>query len=143
MRSNDVYIGLPFDVFSFTMLQELLARDLGVEVGRYVHMVGSLHLYERNRTDVEQFLAEGWQSTDSPMPPMPTSSPWDGVRSLLLVEEQLRNEVPITDIVMPDEPYWEDLARVLARRAAVIRGDTVPTESVSAEFHSPAFSDFS
>lgn len=30
MRSNDAYIGLPHDVFCFTMLQEVLARTLGV-----------------------------------------------------------------------------------------------------------------
>jgi thymidylate synthase len=33
MRSNDAYWGLPHDVFSFTMLQEIMARTLDVEVG--------------------------------------------------------------------------------------------------------------
>src|ERR1043165_8344585 len=47
MRSNDAYRGLPHDVFAFTMLQEILARDLGKPVGRYKHAAGSLHLYER------------------------------------------------------------------------------------------------
>ncbi len=37
MRSNDAYMGLPGDVFAFTMIQELVARALGVEVGRYKH----------------------------------------------------------------------------------------------------------
>jgi thymidylate synthase len=46
MRSNDVYFGLTHDVFAFTMVQEIVARELEVEPGRYVHMVGSLHLYE-------------------------------------------------------------------------------------------------
>ncbi len=44
MRSNDAYIGLPHDVFCFTMLQELLARTLGVGVGRYYHFAMSMHL---------------------------------------------------------------------------------------------------
>ena len=30
MRSNDVHIGLPHDLFAFTMLQELIARSVGV-----------------------------------------------------------------------------------------------------------------
>jgi thymidylate synthase len=51
MRSNDAYLGLPHDVFAFTMLQELVARSLGVEVGVYRHMVGSLHLYEVDRAN--------------------------------------------------------------------------------------------
>jgi thymidylate synthase len=51
MRSNDVFLGVPYDVFNFTMLHELMALDVGVELGRYVHFAGSLHLYE---TDMER-----------------------------------------------------------------------------------------
>src|ERR1700688_4271437 len=35
MRSNDAIWGLPYDVFIFTMLQELLACELGLELGTY------------------------------------------------------------------------------------------------------------
>jgi thymidylate synthase len=45
MRSNDAYLGLPHDVFAFTMVQELIARSIGVSLGTYKHAVGSLHLY--------------------------------------------------------------------------------------------------
>jgi thymidylate synthase len=45
MRSQDVWLGLPYDVFSNTVLQELMAAWLGVGVGEYVHSVDSLHLY--------------------------------------------------------------------------------------------------
>src|SRR5580700_2938363 len=48
MRSNDAYIGLPHDIFCFTLLQEVLARTLGVALGPYSHFVGSLHLYDEN-----------------------------------------------------------------------------------------------
>src|SRR5262245_55123087 len=33
MRSNDAFLGLPHDIFAFTMLQEILARSLSVELG--------------------------------------------------------------------------------------------------------------
>ncbi len=49
MRSNDAYLGLAHDVFAFTMMQELIARHLGVDVGMYRHFVGSLHLYDAHR----------------------------------------------------------------------------------------------
>ena len=39
MRSNDAYWGLPHDVFAFTMLQEILARSLTLELGTYKHAV--------------------------------------------------------------------------------------------------------
>ena len=44
LRSNDAYWGLPHDVFCFTMLQEMMARRLGVEIGEYYQYVGSMHV---------------------------------------------------------------------------------------------------
>lgn len=49
MRSNDIWLGFPYDVFSFTCFQILLAMRLGVEIGDYTHIAGSLHLYTRNK----------------------------------------------------------------------------------------------
>jgi thymidylate synthase len=46
MRSNDLWWGYPYDVYNFTMLQEIMAGLLGVEVGKYTHIADSLHLYE-------------------------------------------------------------------------------------------------
>ena len=48
MRSNDIWLGLPYDLFSFTSLQVMMAMELGVDVGEYTHIAGSMHLYERN-----------------------------------------------------------------------------------------------
>lgn len=48
MRSNDLWMGFPYDVFQFTCLQTLLAMELDVELGTYTHIAGSLHLYERD-----------------------------------------------------------------------------------------------
>lgn len=48
MRSNDIYLGLPNDIFCFTNLQIYLAMRLGIKVGMYYHNVGSLHLYKRD-----------------------------------------------------------------------------------------------
>lgn len=48
MRSNDLWTGFPYDVFSFTCFQIILAFKLGVEIGTYTHFAGSLHLYQRS-----------------------------------------------------------------------------------------------
>lgn len=48
MRSNDAWMGFPYDVFQFTALQVLLSMELGVELGTYTHITGSLHLYKRD-----------------------------------------------------------------------------------------------
>lgn len=52
MRSNDLWLGTPYDFTQFAMLQASVVQALvpvGItELGRYVHTVGSLHLYDRN-----------------------------------------------------------------------------------------------
>ena len=48
MRSNDLWMGFPNDVFQFTAIQIYLAMKLGVRLGCYTHIAGSLHLYERD-----------------------------------------------------------------------------------------------
>jgi len=48
MRSNDLWLGLPYDVFCFTTLQNFIASELGIPSGFYQHQPGSLHLYQRN-----------------------------------------------------------------------------------------------
>jgi len=47
MRSNDIFRGLPHNFVQFTMLQEIVAGWLNVEVGGYHHLSDSLHLYEK------------------------------------------------------------------------------------------------
>jgi thymidylate synthase len=48
MRSQDAWLGLVYDTGEFQWFQSILAGWLGVEVGRYIHIDGSLHLYERD-----------------------------------------------------------------------------------------------
>lgn len=57
MRSNDSFMGLIYDVYSFTMFQEYMLNQLNIifdnkiKMGKYIHNAGSMHLYER---DVEK-----------------------------------------------------------------------------------------
>lgn len=48
MRSNDIWLGFPYDVFQFTCMQILMSMELGIGLGTYTHVAGSLHLYKRN-----------------------------------------------------------------------------------------------
>lgn len=48
MRSNDLWMGFPNDVFQFTAMQIYLAMKLGVQLGSYTHHAASLHLYQRD-----------------------------------------------------------------------------------------------
>lgn len=112
MRSNDAFMGLPHDIFAFTMLQEIMARALSVELGVYKHAVGSLHLYEKNIKDAQQYLDEGWQSTMS-MPSMPAGDPWPSMASLLRAEAAIRRGKGIDIRKLELDAYWADLVRLL------------------------------
>lgn len=48
MRSDDVWLGTPYDVVSFTELQKHIANELGAGYGKYTHIAVSLHAYEKD-----------------------------------------------------------------------------------------------
>lgn len=48
MRSNDIWLGLPYDLFNFTCMQIQMAMELGVDIGMYYHNAGSLHIYKED-----------------------------------------------------------------------------------------------
>jgi hypothetical protein len=61
MRSNDAWLGMPYDVWVATLIQWLLADELGLELGWYQHQAGSLHLYEQHTDKAREVEAEaGW-----------------------------------------------------------------------------------
>lgn len=117
MRSNDAYFGMPHDIFSFTMLQELAAREVGVGIGTYIHTVGSLHIYADpekldHRQDAQKYIDEGLYS-NTPMPQMPQGDQWTNIRMILEAEAEIRNGnldfLPKADL----PPYWLDLLALL------------------------------
>jgi thymidylate synthase len=113
MRSNDAFLGLPHDLFAFTMFQEIIARTLGAELGAYYHTVGSLHLYEKDREKARRYLKEGWQPTAAVMPPLPKADPWGPISKVLKAERAIRHghSIKIADLNL--QSYWEDLVRLL------------------------------
>lgn len=144
MRSNDAFVGLPHDVFAFTMLQEIMARSLSVELGEYKHAVGSLHLYDYDEKSAREYLKEGFQPTDKEltMPPMPKKNPWRSIKLLLGVESKIRDskEVEMFNLIM--EPYWSDLARLLQIHSLFKLKNYNAIKSVGREMASPIYDTF-
>ncbi|WDF55241.1 thymidylate synthase [Mucilaginibacter sp. KACC 22063] len=111
MRSNDAYMGLPHDVFAFTMLQEIMANILGVDMGAYHHSVGSLHLYDNDRNLVEQYLYEGYQPTKFYMPAMPKVDPRPAIKQIIKLEELIRTDQSFCLDGL--DPYWVDIIKMV------------------------------
>lgn len=56
MRSNDIWFGFPYDVVFFTELQRIVADMVNAELGTYTHLVGSLHMYDRDEEKVKKVV---------------------------------------------------------------------------------------
>jgi thymidylate synthase len=110
MRSNDAIWGLPYDIFLFTMLQELLASELGLELGSYTHVVASLHLYERH-FELARRIVRNPSACDFEMAPMQAHRQ---IKTFLEFEGQLRSGRSIGVDQEPSlDPYWWNLLAVL------------------------------
>ena len=105
MRSQDLWLGMPYDIFANTLLQELMAGWLGLEVGRYDHFVDSLHLYEHDVVEAEAVAPRARPRAAA------TRSP-----SLSCKINEL--DVAIAGVLAGtgwnDDPAWRELADVLA-----------------------------
>jgi thymidylate synthase len=78
MRSQDAWLGLPYDLFATTLLHELMAGWLGVDLGSYHHHVDSLHLYQEH-VDAAAYLPE--ITASEAMDPLTVA--WNGLPALL------------------------------------------------------------
>ena len=68
MRSNDIWLGLPYDMAFFTVLLQIACNKTGLPAGTYYHTVGDLHLYEKHwgkeiYEDEDQSEQTGWDYT--------------------------------------------------------------------------------
>lgn len=114
MRSNDAYFGLPHDVFCFTMIQELLCRDIGCELGTYAHFVGSLHVYTDKLEQIDAYTREGLQPmVNGGMPPMPPGEQWTAIGTILELESDIRSGRSVSTRLAALPVYWQDMVRLL------------------------------
>lgn len=58
MRSNDAWLGLPYDFGQFTLLMSVVSWAIGIRMGVYTHSAGSLHLYQRDLEKADHVQAE-------------------------------------------------------------------------------------
>ena len=52
-RSCDMFLGVPFNIASYSLLIHILAKECGYEVGDFVHSLGDFHIYEEHFEQVK------------------------------------------------------------------------------------------
>ena len=100
MRSNDIWLGTPYDIGFFTMVQELMLIRLrrtkynNLTLGSYTHLVGSLHLYERHFEKAETIASsKPLKNLNTEMLYM-TNKTWEELDDFLEVEKIYRTHCP-------------------------------------------------
>jgi Thymidylate synthase len=128
MRSNSAFTLLPFNLFEFSLLAEVVAVESRLERGSITYFAGSMHLYDHDSGRTAEFLKTS-QSVPPPMGPMPSDvSPLGELTKLGQFEADLRHgSAALNERIVQGwleradrelNPYWAQFAFVLVTGVA-------------------------
>ena len=126
MRSNNAVSLLPFNLFEFSLLAEVVATEVGVSLGPLSHFAMSMHIYETDRARAKEIVKEASGMAPFIMPPMP-AKPLNAIQKLASAEAELRH-CNLSDANLEEwirrpevdglDVYWHPFFQVLLFHAA-------------------------
>lgn len=85
-RSGDAGLGIPFNIASYSLLTHILAREVGLEVGDFVHTIGDAHIYHNHIDQVKEQLTR----VEFPLPKLKIDDSFD-------LQDRLKNGFRLED----------------------------------------------
>lgn len=125
MRSTDLIFGLSYDVPAFTFFQEMLANELGIPLGTYMHVSNSLHVYEKHFEMCENILEGASKITDVPeeMPRIIGPPPMNLLSAIQWKARAANTESELKEVIYEcnrdiKHDSWLDWAKILVSHRA-------------------------
>jgi len=85
-RSGDAFLGIPFNIASYSLLTHILARECNLEVGDFVHTIGDAHIYSNHFDQVHEQLSR----EEYPLPTLSIDNEFD-------LSDRLKNGFRLAD----------------------------------------------
>ena len=60
-RSNDLFLGTPFNIAQYALLCHLFAHDCGLEVGTLTYNIGDAHIYMNHYEQAKELLSRDYE----------------------------------------------------------------------------------
>lgn len=86
-RSGDMFLGVPFNIASYSLLVNLIAQETGLKPGEFIHTLGDAHIYRNHFDQVKELL---------------TRKPYDSPKLWLNPDKKKIEDFEMSDIKLVD-----------------------------------------